>query len=82
MKAVLISALLIVVASAFGRIYIRIQTTSVGYELGALKTQEAELLEEKAQLKMDLATLTTKASLLKIINSPSSSRGVAFKNEL
>lgn len=48
------------------RIHLRVQTTLVGYELGYLKTQEARLLEERSDLKMHLAKVTTLKHLLNI----------------
>lgn len=50
-------------ASAFVRVHLRVQTTMVGYEIGRLKTKEGKLLEERSELKMELARLTTKKSL-------------------
>jgi hypothetical protein len=49
--------------AAFARIHVRAQTTLVGYELGQLKTSEGRLLEERANLKMQLAKLTTRKHL-------------------
>lgn len=48
---------------AFGRTYLRIQTTLMGYEIGKLKSEESELLQERALLQMSYAKLTTKAHL-------------------
>jgi len=50
-------------ATAFARVHLRVQTTMVGYEIGRLKTKEGRLLEERSELKMELARLTTKQSL-------------------
>ena len=49
--------------AAFARIHVRAQTTLVGYELGQLKTSEGRLLEDRANLKMQLAKLTTRKHL-------------------
>ncbi len=50
---------IIALAMAFSRVHIRIQTTMIGYELGDLKKQEALLLEEKSELQLQLAKITT-----------------------
>jgi hypothetical protein len=50
-------------ASAFARVHLRVQTTMVGYEIGRLKTKEGRLLEDRSELKMELARLTTKQAL-------------------
>lgn len=44
--------------------HLRNQTTIVGYDIGRLKKQELKLLEERNRLKMQLARLTSKDSLL------------------
>ena len=49
---------------AFARSYLRSQTTIVGYELGELKKNEEDFLEQRAQLQMELAKLTTKDHLM------------------
>ena len=54
---------LITLIAAFSRVHIRIQTTIIGYQLGDLKKQEAKLLEEKSELQMQLAKITTKNRL-------------------
>ncbi|MEZ4742888.1 MAG: hypothetical protein R3B45_10655 [Bdellovibrionota bacterium] len=46
------------------RIHIRVQNTIIGYDLGRLKAQEIELLQQRSLLKMELAKLTTKTHLL------------------
>jgi hypothetical protein len=45
------------------RTYLRIHTTLLGYEIGRLKSEEAELLEERSHLQMLYAKLTTRAHL-------------------
>ena len=47
--------------------YIRTQTTILGYEVGRLKTQEIELLKKRSLLTMEIAKLTTKESLLSLL---------------
>jgi hypothetical protein len=49
---------------AFSRSFLRIQTTLIGYELGDLKLLEGNLLEQRAQLQMELAKITTKEHLM------------------
>lgn len=44
--------------------YIKIQTTLIGYRIGQKKLMEAELLEQQSSLKMELAKITTKQSLI------------------
>lgn len=61
----------IVCIMAFGRIHIRVQTTAIGYEIGALKDQESKLLEERARLKMQLSEITTQESLQEFAAKPS-----------
>ena len=50
-------------AIAVTRVHLRLQTTLVGYQLGSLKKQEAKLIEEQSQLKMNLAMVTSKQHL-------------------
>lgn len=49
--------------------YVRINTTLKGYAIGELKNRESDLIERRSRLKMLLARLTKKESLLKLINS-------------
>jgi hypothetical protein len=56
-------------ALAATRVHMRVHTTLIGYELGRLKNHEAELLEERSFLKMELARLTTKSQLSLMANS-------------
>lgn len=69
---------------AFSRIYLRVQTTLIGYELGKLKSLEAQYLEEKSHLQMDLAKLTTKDHLNYLASSkdqdPRSSSSLAVNH--
>lgn len=48
---------------SLGKVFIRIQTTMVGYEIGHLKNKETALLKRKSLLTMDLAKITTKHNL-------------------
>lgn len=54
---------------ALTRVYLRVETTMVGYELGSLKNKESEFLEERSLLKMELARLTTKKNLTMLAGS-------------
>lgn len=56
---------------AFTQAYIRTQTTILGYEVGRLKTQEIELLKKRSLLTMEIAKLTTKESLLSLLQQKS-----------
>ena len=56
-------AIIFVFAGAFLRIHMRVQTTLIGYDIGRLKSREATLLEQKSQLQMQLAKLTSKQHL-------------------
>ena len=55
--------LFVLLAAASARVHLRNQTTLVGYRLGQLKTQEAALLENRNQLRLQLAKMTTKEHL-------------------
>ena len=46
--------------------YMKIQTTLIGYRIGQTKQTEAEMLEAQSTLKMELAKLTTRESLISI----------------
>ena len=65
-KVTVISASLIslLFLTALTRSYMRIQTTLIGYELGELKMAEETMLEQRAQLQMELAKITTKEHLM------------------
>ncbi|MDE3270327.1 MAG: hypothetical protein OYH77_08630 [Pseudomonadota bacterium] len=60
----LLIAFALMYALALTRTHLRNQTTSIGYDIGRLKTQELQLLEERNHLQMQLARLTAKDSLL------------------
>lgn len=46
--------------------YIRINTTLKGYSIGELKDKESMLIQQRSVLKMQLAKLTKKDSLLNL----------------
>lgn len=75
-RKVYISSLLVfvLVCLSFAKIYIRTQTTLIGYRLGQSKDFEADLLETQSRLKMRLAEVSTKKSLIKL-SASSSNRG-------
>ncbi len=54
---------LILFSVAFCRIYLRVQTTIIGYELAKLKDEEASLLEERGRLNMQYADLVSQKNL-------------------
>ena len=62
--ALSISLLSLLFMAALTRSYVRIQTTLVGYELGELKMLEETMLEQRAQLQMELAKIMTKEHLI------------------
>jgi hypothetical protein len=49
--------------AAFLRVHFRSITTGVAYDLGQLKTTEGKLLEQRSDLRGDLARLSTKKRL-------------------
>ena len=63
-RAALVAALVVgLVPLAVMRIHVRVQTTLIGYEIGRLKGEEAQLMEQRSSLKMQLAKLTTRKHL-------------------
>lgn len=66
--ALSVSAVLMI-GLAVTRIHLRVQTTLIGYEIGGLKHEEANLLEERGSLKVQFAKLTTKKHLLLMTES-------------
>jgi hypothetical protein len=46
--------------------YITIQTTIIGYKIGQMKQTETDLLESQSTLKMELAKITRRESLMSI----------------
>ncbi|MCY4380518.1 MAG: hypothetical protein OXC40_02980 [Proteobacteria bacterium] len=53
------------VLGAFLVMSFRVHVTLVGYNIGHLKDQETKLLEQRSELKMTLAQMTTQAALKK-----------------
>ena len=68
-----VSLILMLFVAALTRSYIRIQTTLIGYELGELKMLEENMLEQRAQLQMELAKITTKEHLMMFSKNDKSS---------
>ena len=68
--------LLVGFSVAFGKVYIKTQTTLLGYRIGQSKQIEAEMLESQSTLKMELAKLTTRESLVGLAGKSD----VPFKN--
>lgn len=62
----LTSTLIVAVTVALLISYIKNQQTIIGYQLGVLKNKETTLLRTRSQLKMELAKLSSKESLLKL----------------
>lgn len=58
------SAALALALIGCGQIYLKTQTSLIGYELGRLKAKEAKLLDRKSILQMELAKITDKTALL------------------
>lgn len=52
--------------------YMRTEATIIGYQLGKLKSKEAELLELRSSLKTNVAHLTTKENLEYVIDHEAS----------
>jgi regulator of replication initiation timing len=65
-QRLLFFSIIVLLSFAFLRTYIRIQTTLTSYEIGELKEKESKLLEENAFLRMELAKISTKKSLLEL----------------
>ena len=57
------SALILLIGVSVTRIHLRVENTLTGYNLGKLKANEQQLLEERSFLKMQLAKLTTRKHL-------------------
>jgi hypothetical protein len=57
--------------AAFARVHFRSVTTGVAYDLGQLKNKEGKLLEERSELRGELARLTTKKKLEDLAQSAS-----------
>ena len=71
-------ALGLLMVLCFGRIHIRSETLRFGYELGRLKTKEAQLLEQKSSLQMELSKISTRKALEALIREKSLVNGVAL----
>ncbi len=67
-KILATTALCLLIGIAVTRIHLRVQYTLTGYNLGQLKNQERQLLEERSFLKMQLSKLTTKKHLTVMAN--------------
>lgn len=50
---------------SFWAVFIKTQTTLVGYEMGRLQEKERELLSKKSRLQTELAKTTDKQNLFK-----------------
>lgn len=66
--------------AAFARVHFRSVTTGVAYDLGQLKNREGKLLEERSELRGELARLTTKRKLEDLAQSTNSVRDVKDKS--
>ena len=67
MDRALLALCTLVFTLAFVRIHLRVQTTVIGYRIGALKDSETKLLETRSNLQMKLAKMTTRENLTKIV---------------
>jgi|JI7StandDraft_1071085.scaffolds.fasta_scaffold227901_2 regulator of replication initiation timing len=72
-KTALLLGFFLCLSAAILQAYIRTETTFLGYEIGKLKTQEIELLKERSLLTMEVAKLTTKENLQRLLQQPSTS---------
>lgn len=57
----------VILILAFIRIHLRVQTTVIGYRIGALKNSETNLLELRSSLQMKTAMMTAKKNLTKMV---------------
>lgn len=64
---------------SFFQIFTRSRIISVGYDIGQLKNKESILIEEQAILRTELAKISTKTSLEKIINTSEPHNEVATR---
>lgn len=55
--------LLALFSICLGRVYMRVETTLIGYQLGKYKKEELALLEKRSDLQMTLSKLTSKSHL-------------------
>lgn len=58
--------LVVLFSMAFSRAYVRTESTLLGYKLGAMKSYENKLLENRSYLRSELAKLTRKNKLMKL----------------
>ena len=49
----------------FTTVFLRIESVKLGYEIGNLKSQERQLLEDVSRLEMNLAIMSTKKNLVR-----------------
>ena len=63
-------ALAVLVGASFLRIYVRVQTTVIGYQIGTLKDRENKLLEKRSHLKIELAKITSQEALSELAELP------------
>lgn len=66
--------------AAFARVHFRSVTTGVAYDLGQLKNQEGKLLEERSELRGELARLTTRKKLEDLAQGSSKNRPASDSN--
>ncbi len=62
-------SLTVLTSLSFSQIFMRSRVISVGYDIGQLKNKESLLIEEQALLRTELAKISTKSSLEKIIHT-------------
>ena len=62
-NVVAMGAMILLIGVSVTRIHLRVENTLTGYNLGKLKANEQQLLEERGFLKMQLAKLTTRQHL-------------------
>ena len=58
--------------------YVTIQTTLLGYKIGQIKQNETDLLESQSLLKMELAKLTRRESLMNLTPNTSEANKEAW----
>jgi len=66
--------------AALGRIHLRVQTTVVGYEIGRLKAQEGRLLEDRSELRLELAKMTTRQNLTMMLGDDAATKTATAAN--
>jgi hypothetical protein len=60
----------VILAFSFLRVYLRLQTTLLAYELGDLKERENSLIDSRSKLQVELAKLTSQSQLLLLSHEP------------